>query len=97
MVIELIIMFTEFLGIFTLFKLRNYVYNKNKFTVGPYEDILACFSFFISLLLFWLFTKERILILLALPFFVYLIVPVIIFSIKQWKEFLDLILKYIRR
>jgi hypothetical protein len=97
MIIELSVMFIELIGIFTILRVRNYLYSKQKFTVGPHEDTLFCLSFFTGLLSTGLILNDKIWILLSLPFLVYMLTPVIIFSMKQWKEFLGLLNNYIKR
>ncbi len=97
LILDVAILFTELLAIFTLLKTRNYLYNKKGYIVGPYENTIALTSFFIGLLGIGIYLNERVLMLLSLPFFVYLIVPVIFFSLKQWKEFLGLLNAYLRR
>lgn len=90
-------MFIVLIAIFTLLRVRNWMYKKRGFNVGTYEDAIVCVSFFIGLFSIGILTKEKIWILLALPFFVYLLTPVILFSMRQWKEFLGLLDRYIRR
>jgi hypothetical protein len=97
MIIELSVMFIELIGIFTILRVRNYLYSKRNFTVGPHEDTLFCFSFFIGLLLTGLISNDKTWILISLPFFVYMLTPVILFSMRQWKEFLGLLNNYLRR
>jgi hypothetical protein len=97
MVIEISIMFITLIGIFTLLRVRNYLYGKQKLTVGPYEDMVFCISSFLILLSIGILSNGKIWILLALPFFVYLLTPVILFSMRQWKEFLGLLNNYLRR
>jgi hypothetical protein len=97
MVIELSIMFILLIGIFALLRVRNYLYNKQNLKVGPYEDVLFCISFFLGLLSIGILKNEKIWMLLALPFFVYLLTPVILFSMRQWKEFLGLLNSYLNR
>jgi len=97
MVIEIASMFIVLIAIFTLLRVRNWMYKKRGFTVGTYEDAILCISFFFGSLFIGLLIHEKIWILLALPFFVYLLTPVILFSMRQWGEFLGLLDRYIRR
>ena len=97
MIIELSVMFIELIGIFTLLRVRNYLYGKQNLKVGPYEDMVFCISCFIALLSIGILSNGKIWILLALPFFVYLLTPCILFSLKQWKEFLGLLNAYLNR
>jgi hypothetical protein len=90
-------MFIELIGIFTLLRVRNYLYGKQSLKVGPYEDMTFCILGFLGLLGTGLYLKQRILLLLALPFLVYLIAPIALFSAKQWKEFLGLLNTYLNR
>jgi hypothetical protein len=80
-----------------LLKLRTFIYSKRNLTVGPYEDTVFCISFFIGLLSIGIVANSRYFLLVSIPFFVYLLVPVIFFSMKQWKEFLDLLNAYLNR
>lgn len=97
MMIELASMFILLIGIFTLLRVRNYLYGKQSLKVGPYEDMTFCILGFLGLLGTGLYLKQRILMLLALPFLVYLIAPIALFSARQWKEFLGLLNNYIKR
>jgi len=97
MIIELASMFIMLVAIFTILRVRDYLYKKQGFTVEKYEDSIFCVSMFIALLCIGLYCKEKIFILLSLPFLVYLATPIVIFSFNQWKEFLGLLDMYIRR
>lgn len=68
MVVDLAVMFIELVGIFTLLKIRSYLYDKQNLNVGPYEDMTFCISFFLGLLSIGLVTNEKIWILLAYLF-----------------------------
>lgn len=97
MLFELLILFIELIGIFSVFKLRDYLFKRKSIEKSSMEDTIICFLFSLLLIVFGILLNMRILCLMSLPFLVYLIVPVVIFSVRQWKEFLDLIILYLRR
>ena len=97
MIKEILGMFTVFLAIPMLLRLRDYLYKHQNLTKWYGEDSIFLTVFFSLLLCTGIYFNERLFVLLSLPFCVYLIVPVILFSFKQWKEFLGLLNIYLNR
>jgi hypothetical protein len=97
MIIELSSMLILLIGIFTLLRVRDYLYGKQSLKVGPWEDATFCVASSTILFCIGMYLHQKIFILLAIPFIVYLITPVVLFSARQWKEFLGLLNNYLRR
>jgi len=85
------------LAIPILLKVRDYLYKQKGYTVHYLENTIFNGLFFTGTFIVGLIIKDRLIVLLSLPFLVWLIIPLVMFSLRQWKEFLDLLSIYLRR
>lgn len=73
-----------------LFKLKNYMYKKQDLEIKKSEETYFLLGGFTLFFILGIFFKHIFMLIMSLPFIYWLLVDIINFDIKLWKQFLRL-------